>query len=172
MTEPGLFHIICGATGAGKTTVALRLAEEFGAARFSIDEWMTALFWPDTPQPIEFDWTIERINRCEAVIAETASRLAHLGVSSVLDLGFTRAEHRARFAEIAANAGAPVRLHWVDVPADTRRERVRGRNRDKGETYRLEVTDEMFDFMESIWEPPSDEEMARLNGVRVGEGIS
>ena len=36
------------------------------------------------------------------------------------------------------------------------------------EIYRLDVTREMFDFMESIWEPPSAEEMAAMNGVTVG----
>ena len=40
-----LIHLICGSTGAGKTTYALELAERIGAVRFSIDEWMTALFW-------------------------------------------------------------------------------------------------------------------------------
>ncbi len=166
-TAAGAFHIVCGATGAGKTTYARRLAEETGAVRFSIDDWMAALFWPDSPQPIRFEWTMERIGRCEAMIADTAVQLSRRGVSSVLDLGFTLAEHRAKFAKIAAAAGAPARLHWVDVPAETRRERVRGRNRDKGETWRLEVTDEMFDFMESIWEPPSEEEMTAMDGVRV-----
>jgi predicted kinase len=164
---PTLLHLVCGATGAGKTTYARQLAEELGAVRFSIDEWMAALFWPDSPDPIRFDWTMERINRCEAMIGDTALKLAAVGVPSVLDLGFTRSEHRGKFAALAVGAGAGARLHWVDVSADERRVRVARRNAEKGETYRLEVTDEMFDFMESIWEPPSDEEMARLDGVRV-----
>jgi len=45
----GVFHFICGSTGAGKTTYALKLSDEIGAVRFSIDEWMAALFWMDTP---------------------------------------------------------------------------------------------------------------------------
>jgi predicted kinase len=159
-----LFHIVCGATGAGKTTYSRTLADELRAVRFSIDEWMAVLFWPDSPRPIQFDWTMERINRCEAVIGDTALRLAAIGVPSVLDLGFTRADHRARFVEATGRHGA--KLHWVDAPAEERRARVARRNADRGETYRLDVTDEMFDFMESIWEPPSDEEMARLEGVR------
>ena len=37
--------LIVGCTGAGKTTYARRLADEIGGIRFSIDEWMMALFW-------------------------------------------------------------------------------------------------------------------------------
>jgi len=39
-----LIHLVCGSTGAGKTTYARALSERIGAVRFSIDEWMTALF--------------------------------------------------------------------------------------------------------------------------------
>jgi predicted kinase len=163
---PSTLHLVCGATGAGKTTHAIALAEREGAVRFSIDEWMTRLFWADSPQPIRFDWAIERVNRCEGQIAEVALRLGALGVSSVLDLGFTRAEHRAKFEAIGRAAGLAVKLHLVDVDPEERWRRVQGRNADKGETYRLEVTREMFDFMEGMWEPPDDAEMARLRGVR------
>ena len=44
---------------------------------------------------------------------------------------------------------------------------MQARNRDRGETYRLEVTREMFDFVETLWEPPDDVEMQRLDGVLV-----
>ena len=41
--------LVVGCTGAGKTTYARQLAAELGAVRFSIDEWMMALFGPDVP---------------------------------------------------------------------------------------------------------------------------
>ena len=69
--EP-LFHLVAGPTGAGKTTFALALTERLGGVRFSIDEWMTTLFWPDAPAALDYAWAIERVNRCEAMIAEAA----------------------------------------------------------------------------------------------------
>ena len=42
-----------------------------------------------------------------------------------------------------------------------------GRNAAPGKTYRMTVTRSMFDFIEAIWQPPSPEEMAALDGVRV-----
>jgi hypothetical protein len=43
------------------------------------------------------------------------------------------------------------------------------RNANKGETYQLDfdVTREMFEFVESLWEPPTDDEMRACDGVRV-----
>ena len=43
-----LLHMVCGGVGAGKTTYARKLADEIGGLRFSIDEWMTSLFGPDS----------------------------------------------------------------------------------------------------------------------------
>jgi predicted kinase len=59
-----LIHLICGSTGAGKTTYALRLSDHLEGVRFSIDEWMATLFWMDTPQPLNPAWSIERVERC------------------------------------------------------------------------------------------------------------
>lgn len=39
-------HLICGSTGAGKTTYSARLSEQTGAVSFSIDDWMVTLFGP------------------------------------------------------------------------------------------------------------------------------
>lgn len=163
-----IVHLIAGSTGAGKTTYALSLAARTGALRFSIDEWMTTLFEADRPDPIEFDWMMQRIGRCEAMIWILVEQGAEHGTASILDLGFTTAEHRARFAEKAQAAGLPVQLHFLDVPAEDRWARVQRRNAEKGETYRLTVDRGMFDFMEGLWQAPDDAEMAALNGVRAG----
>lgn len=168
MASRPTIHLVCGSTGAGKTTFSMRLADETGAIRLSIDEWMTALFGPDQPAQIEFAWMIERVNRCEAVMWSVAADAARRGVASVIDCGFTRAEHRRKFANLAADAGLPVALHWLDVPVEERWRRVARRNAERGETFRLEVTRPMFDFVEGLWEPPAPEEMAELNGERHG----
>jgi predicted kinase len=160
-------HIIVGSTGAGKSTYSASLSERAGALRFSIDEWMGKLFWMDSPEPIDYDWTIEKIARCEQMIFATVRDLARLGVSSVLDLGFTRAEHRAKFVDLAKTESLPVQMHWIDVPAEVRWQRVIERNEQRGATFVMEVKRDMFDFMERIWEPPTPDEMAAANGLRV-----
>jgi predicted kinase len=65
-TKPQLFHMICGSTGAGKTTYAKALANEVGGICFSIDEWMVRLFGEDAPKNLTPAWFVPRVSRCEA----------------------------------------------------------------------------------------------------------
>ncbi len=156
--------IVTGATGAGKTTYARDLAKRLGGIRFSIDDWMTTLFWMDSPQPIAFEWTMARIARCEGQILEQVAALSALGIPSILDLGFTRIDHRTRFADAARTMGATAALHWINVPTEERWRRVEQRNAEKGETFAMAVDRAMFDFMEGQWQPPSDAEISVMNG--------
>ncbi len=167
MTRP-LIHLVTGSTGAGKTTYALKLAVEIGAVRFSIDDWMVSLFGPDQPATLDFAWMMARVNRCEAQMWALILQTAALGVPCILDVGLTKAQHRTKFADLARAAGLRVQLHHVDVPVEERWRRVERRNAEKGETFRLEVTRPMFNFIERMWEPPTEAEMRALNGARVG----
>jgi predicted kinase len=160
-------YLICGSTGAGKTTYALALSEKLGAAHFSIDEWMVRLYGPDAPQPPDWGWISTRVRRCETLIASMALQVARRGLPAVLDLSFLRIADRERFATMARDAGLPIKLHYVDVDPQERWRRVCERNASKGETYRLTVTRFMFEGIESMWQPPSEAELVALNGVRV-----
>ena len=150
-------YLITGGTGAGKTTYALKLATEKNGIRFSIDDWMTTLFWMDSPNPISHDWAMERIERAEAQIWETAQQILEQGGSVILDLGFTKTLHRQKFSHLAQEVGYEASLHWVDIAPDERWRRVQSRNAEKGETFAMDVTREMFDFMEAQWETPERE---------------
>ena len=167
MAANPMIHLICGSTGAGKTTYALALASRLSALHLSIDDWMTGLFKADTPARADWQWIDERVRRCEGRMVTTALQLSQLGVSSILDLGLQRAEQRQRVASQLAAAGRTAQLHFLDIDAEERWRRVQRRNSERGETFRLEVTRAMFDFIETIWEPPGAEEMACLSGVRV-----
>ncbi|MBE9553908.1 MAG: ATP-binding protein [Proteobacteria bacterium] len=153
-------HLICGPTGAGKTTFARELAAERGALRFSIDEWMANLFAADTPDPLTFEWAIERVGRCETQIWQTGLAALAAGRDIVLDLGFTTREQRDRFRTQAVEASYNVSLHHVTAARDLRLDRVRTRNHDRSEVFAFEVTDGMFEFMEDRFELPAEEEEA------------
>jgi predicted kinase len=165
-------HFIAGSTGAGKTTYAHKLAAEIGGVCFAVDDWMAALFWPDsavmTGGPVDAVWAMERVERCAAMIWRVATDVARAGTPVLLELGFTTVETRSRYAALAAEAGLPVKLHFVDVPADERWRRVEARNAAASGPLDFPIDRAMFDYVEGMWEPPSAAEMAALDGVRVG----
>ena len=161
--------LLVGCTGAGKTTHARALTEEMHGLRFSIDEWMTPLFGPDTPDPIEFAWMMERINRCEAMIWSLTQQTVARGIPVILDLGFTKHEHRQKFRDLAQDAGLSVAVVFVDFDAETRWQRVQHRNAAQGDTFAMPVTRDMFDFMESMWEPPLRAEWELNGGWRIAD---
>lgn len=166
MQQP-VIYFISGSIGAGKTTYALQLAEKLPAIRFSIDEWMTTLFTPDIPQPLDPNWIWERVERCERMIVTMAVQVAVKGSAVILDLGFTRKKQRQLMADQFRTAGLSVQLHWLDVDAGERWRRVSARNDVKGETYALTITRQVFEFMEARFEAPTLDELRNLNGFKV-----
>ncbi len=157
-----IIHLVCGPTGAGKSTYSEQLAQDLSGVRFSIDEWMERLHNPDKPGEMLFQWFYERVQRNCAQMRDVAARLAEIGVPSVFDCGLTNATERAIFADWAEELGLSCRLHFVDVPKDMRWGRVEQRNLQQAETFQFHVTRDMFDFIERLWEPPTEAEQARL----------
>lgn len=152
-------HLICGSTGAGKTTYARELANTIGGVVFSIDEWMVSLFGEDAPESLSPTWIFPRVQRCETQMWAMVLQLGKLGIPSILDLGFQRYEHRQRYSAFAKQSHLTTRLHVLDVDASVRWKRVEARNKDKGDTFHMEITRGVFDYIETTWELPDEREL-------------
>jgi len=152
-------HVVFGPCGAGKTTYARAFAERHGAVPFILDEWGARLFGPDVREPLEFAWMLERIGRCATLIRSTATAVVAAGAPAILDMGLMRREDRERIRRSAEPMGLPLQWHFVDAPQEVRRARVAGRNTAKGETFVMEVTPQMFDLLEGIYEAPDAAEL-------------
>lgn len=161
-------HVIFGPCGAGKTTYAHAFARRERGVAFILDDWMARLFGPDIPEPIEYEWMVERVGRCETQIWSTAAAVLATGTPVILDIGLMRKADRERVRQIAEAAELPLQWHFIDAPQAVRRARVAGRNTIKGEGFAIEVTPEMFDFIEGVYEAP---EAGELTGAIVGEMV-
>ena len=151
--------LVCGHVGAGKTTYALSLCKEIGGVRFSIDPWMQTLYAKDMTS-IDFEWMMERVNRCSEQIWETSKQILLLDGVVVLDLGFTTLDQRRHFYDKAKEIDVIPELHYLNASKDIRKGRVKKRNIEKDlNVYSFEVTDQMFDFMEPRFEVPSSIEL-------------
>src|SRR5262249_19252634 len=149
-----------------KTTYAHAFARREKAVAFILDDWMARLFGPDMPEPLQYEWMIERVQRCEAQIWSTAAGVLAAGTDVILDIGLMRRADRARVREIAEAAELPLQFHFVTASAQARRARIAQRNVVRGESFAIEVTPELFDFIEGVYEPP---EPGELEGAIVSE---
>ena len=97
MPKRGKVHIVCGLTGAGKSTFCETLRRDLGGVRFSIDKWNGRLFLMDRDPTSDFEWFYERVQRCCAQMRDTAEQIVNAGVPVVFDCGFTNRKERNVF---------------------------------------------------------------------------
>ena len=162
-----MIHLILGNTGSGKTTYSAELKAKNKGIIFSIDKWNKTLFLDDKNTSDGLEWFLERIERAEVMIMELVDQLENAKTDSILDLGFSKFEHREKFRKFAELNGYELKTHFLDISKETRLERIMKRNYEKGDTYEFEVSKENFDFMESWFEKPSKKEMQ--GGITVEE---
>lgn len=149
-------HLIEGPVGAGKSSRAGQMARELGVPWLDLDDWMVNLFSPDRPVEGFLEWYTDRKNRCIEQIWRVTERLLAADVGVVLELGLVQRADRSAFYERIDSAGCDLRVYLLDVPKDVRLERVRGRNAEQGETFKMAVSDEIFEIADAAWEAPDE----------------
>jgi len=152
-------HIVFGPQGAGKSTYSIKLAKELNGVHLSIDNWMWELYGEDQPKSMNLRWIKERVERCEKQIWSLTKSIIHSGSEVILDLAFTKRSKRIQYKSLAQEENIPYKMHFINAPHDLRRKRVLERNIKKGETFAFEVTAGMFDFMETEFHRPTEDEL-------------
>lgn len=146
-------HMICGKVGTGKSTYSINLAKDRKALLLSLDEWIIELYEHPATREIFDDY----VSRCSELMVRMAERLVRLDVEVVLDFGFwKRAVRDAVRRRIELMGGKPL-LHFLDLSAEERWNRLATRNIDPGEHIYV-ISREEFDEFEGKFEPPTDEE--------------
>ncbi|MGH8997158.1 MAG: AAA family ATPase [Acidimicrobiales bacterium] len=119
MSGPRLI-LTCGLPGAGKTTLARKLAADRGAVRLTQDEWLWAL--GTTP------WDEQTRERLDRELWRLAQEILRLGLSVILDFGLWARVERDGMRSVARHLGIAVELHYLDVPTDELWRRIEARN--------------------------------------------
>lgn len=151
--DKAILHLLCGKIAAGKSSLAATLAEAPLTVIVSEDDWLSRLFGSEMA-------SVEDYIRCAAKLrAATAPHVVALlkeGVSVVLDFPANTLANRAWMRGISEAAGAAHRLHWLDVPDEVCRTRLRRRN--AAGAHEFAATDAQFDQITAYFVQPTAEE--------------
>jgi predicted kinase len=150
---PGVLHMVCGKIASGKSTLTKHLAAQPTTVLISEDDWLARLY------PNEIHSLADYV-RCAGRLREAMSghieALPAAGTSVVPDFPSNTVTTRGWGRGIFEKAAAAHRLHYLDVPDDVCKARLRIRNL-SGE-HPLETTDAEFDEITSHFVAPSAEE--------------
>ena len=148
-----MLHMICGKIAAGKSTLADTLAAHPGTIRISEDVWLASLY-RDEQKTLE-DY-VRNARRLREVMGDHVVALLKTGVSVVLDFPANTPASRQWMRSLFERAGADHRLHFLDVPDDVCKARLRARN--AAGTHAFNTSDAEFDLFASYFVPPSADE--------------
>jgi predicted kinase len=158
---PAVLHMVCGKIGAGKSTLARRLAAAPKTVLVSEDDWLARLY----PNEIHVLADYMRCaGRLREAIAGHIEALLAAGTSVVLDFPSNTIATRAWARGVFQSAGADHCLHYLDVPDEICKARLRARNLSGAHPF--ETSDEQFDQISSHFVAPMEEE--HFNVVRHG----
>jgi predicted kinase len=149
--EPVVLHLTVGLPGAGKTTLARRIAAEQRILRLTPDEWMAPLFGDSDADG--------RRDILEGRMIWVAHEVLVSRSSVILDFGCWSPEERYAIRSIAELAGARFELHHVRVEESVRRARATRRWEEApGSTFAMSDAD--HERFLALCTPPSAAEQA------------
>ena len=150
MTSPVLYLTV-GLPGAGKTTLATRIAEEQRILRLTPDEWMAPLFNDSDADG--------RRDILEGRMVWVAHQVVRSGASVIVDFGCWSPDERYAIRAIAESAGARFELRYVAIDEQVRRDRAAARWESAPETT-FPMTEADHDRFVELCQPPSAAELS------------
>jgi predicted kinase len=157
-----VLYLTVGLPGAGKTTLARRIADEHRILRLTPDEWMAPLFGHND--------AAGRRDILEGRMIWVAHEVLVSGSSVVLDFGCWSPEERYAIRAIAESVGAGFDLQHVEIDEAERRARATARWRLAPEST-FPMTDEDHDRFLALCRPPSEAELTRAPMPRPPPGF-
>ncbi len=149
--KQGTLVLLCGLPGAGKSTLAKKLASEMPAVVMSPDQELYE-------RGISFFDEKARAD-IEAEQWKKALKLAKSGSNVVLENGFWGREERDKLRLEAHSNGLRIELHYLELPFEELWQRVDTRNKKETELD-APLTRERLEKSASQLQPPDKDEMS------------
>lgn len=150
--KPTLF-LICGKIAAGKSTLAAELAAASATILISEDAWLARLYRAEMRTVADY---VHYSARLRAVIGPHVESLLRTGTSVVLDFPANTRKQREWMRGLLERTGADHELHFLDVPDQVCKTRLRERN--AAGTHDFAASEAEFEQITSHFVAPADDE--------------
>lgn len=144
-------YLFVGYPGSGKTTVAQIICAATGAVHIWTDQERQVMFGRPTH-------SAEESARLYTHLNDRTRKLLRAGESVVFDTNFNFKHDRDHLRQIAAKAGADVKLIWMQTNADTAKERATHELHAGRNGYEVKMDSDTFERIASHLEPPTSDE--------------
>ncbi|WP_219114100.1 ATP-binding protein [Janthinobacterium sp. UMAB-56] len=152
-TTTATLHLVCGKIASGKSTLTARLASAPQTVRISEDSLLAQLYPGQIASLADY---VACAARLRAAIAPLALQMLQAGVSVVLDFPANTPASRAWMRALFQQAGTPHVLHYLDVPDDECKARLRQRN--ESGLHPFATSEAQFDAITRHFVPPDASE--------------
>jgi predicted kinase len=146
-------HMLCGKIAAGKSTLTAELGWAPSTVVISEDFWLSRLFGAEMRDVSDY---IRCSRRLREAVSPHIQDLLRIGVSVVLDFPANTPSIRAWMRTVFEGAGADHCLHFLDVPDEVCKARLRARN--AAGAHDFAASDAQFDLITGYFVPPSEAE--------------
>ena len=163
--NPPTLHLLCGKIAAGKSTLAARLASGPKTVLISEDAWLSRLYRGEINSLEDY---VRCSGRLQEVMGPHVETLLRSGLSVVLDFPANTLPQRQWLKSLFEGAAVAHRLHYLDLPDDLCKARLKQRNREGAHDFAPSGDD--FDLITGYFLPPSPEEgfdIIRYDEVRL-----
>ncbi|MEH3147990.1 MAG: ATP-binding protein [Methylobacterium frigidaeris] len=148
-----VLHLVCGKIAAGKSTLAARLGADSRTILVREDPWLAGLYPGEQNSLADY---VRNSGRLRSVMGPHLVAVLRAGLSVVLDFPANTPGSRAWMRSLFQDAGVAHRLHYLDVPDEVCKSRLRRRNTEG--RHEFAVRDEQFDLFTSYFVPPAPDE--------------
>ena len=148
-----VLYLLCGKIAAGKSTIAASLASRPATVLISEDHWSAHLFLDELKTLDDYRRYSGRLRNA---MGPHVVSLLKAGMSVVLDFPANSAAQRRWMRGIIEEADAAHELHFLDVPDEACKRRLRERNAAGAHPFQTDEAN--FELFTSYFVPPAPDE--------------
>ncbi|NMR27509.1 ATP-binding protein [Pseudoalteromonas sp. NEC-BIFX-2020_015] len=161
MTTIGSLLLFCGKMGAGKSTVAKRVADARNAVLLSEDEWLNALY----PEQIKvFADYIKLSGLLKPLLKAHVQNILQTGASVVMDFPANTKKQRAWLKSLAITTDAKIEFTYLKVSNELCLQQIAQRCIEQPNRAAFD-TEAVFNHVTQYFEEPSPSEFSNYKEI-------